>query len=422
MKVLVVGSGGREHAICWKLAQSPSVEKIFCAPGNGGIASVAECVPIKAEDVGGLMSFALKEKIGLTVVGPEVSLASGIAGKFRGRGLDIFGPDKQAAQLESSKVYAKRFMFKYGIPTASFEVFEDPDKADAYLRGLGRRCVIKADGLAAGKGVIIPAGLGEALAAVDDIMRRRIFGAAGQKVVIEECLDGREVSILAFTDTQKIVPLASSQDHKRVFDGDKGPNTGGMGAYSPAVFLSFEQEEEINRTVLLPAMEGLRKEGLDYRGVLYAGIMFTAEGPKVLEFNVRFGDPETQAILPRMKSDLAEALLAVSRRKLLEVPDIEWDERACVCVVLVSGGYPGEYSKGMEIKGLQRLVGRGDVTVFHSGTRLAGGRCLSDGGRVLGVSALGRDIKEAAASAYSAAGEIDFEGMHYRRDIAAKFA
>ncbi len=422
MKVLVVGSGGREHAICWKLAQSPSVEKIFCAPGNGGIASVAECVPVKADDVDGLLSFALKEKIALTVVGPEVSLAAGIAGTFRGRGLDIFGPDEQAARLESSKVYAKRFMSRHGIPTASFQVFDDPDKASGYLRECGGPRVIKADGLAAGKGVIIPAGLGSALAAVDDIMRRRIFGPAGEKIIIEECLEGREVSILAFTDTQKIVSLASSQDHKRVFDNDKGPNTGGMGAYSPAVFLSCAQQEEINRTVLLPAMEGLRKEGLDYRGVLYAGIMLTAEGPKVLEFNVRFGDPETQAILPRMKSDLAEALLAVSRRKLPEAPELEWDERACVCVVLVSGGYPGEYSKGMEIKGLQRLAGRGDVAVFHSGTRLAGGRCLSDGGRVLGVSALGRDIKEAAASAYSAAGEIDFEGMHYRRDIAAKSA
>jgi len=422
MKILLVGSGGREHTIAWKLAQSPSVEKIFCAPGNGGIASLAECADIKADDVKRLLAFALKEKIDLTVVGPEISLAAGIADAFRGRGLDIFGPDSKAAQLESSKVYSKQFMSKYGIPTASFEVFEDPDQAQDYLRGLNKPCVIKADGLAAGKGVIIPSGLDEALSAVDDIMRRRIFGEAGKRIVIEECLSGKEVSFLAFTDTKHILSLASSQDHKRVFDGDKGPNTGGMGAYSPASFLSSSQQEEIERLVLRPAVEGLRKEKLDYRGVLYAGIMLTVGGPRVLEFNVRFGDPETQAILPRLKSDLAEVLLAVSRGKLSGIRALDWDERACVCVVLVSGGYPGDYSKGMEIKGLNRLSGRKDVTVFHSGTKCSGetGRCFSDGGRVLGVTALGRDIKEAAAAAYAAAGEIDFSGMHYRRDIAAK--
>ncbi|MFA4889485.1 MAG: phosphoribosylamine--glycine ligase [Candidatus Omnitrophota bacterium] len=425
MRILVIGSGGREHALCWKIAQSKLRDKIFCAPGNGGISQQAECIDIKAEDVQRLLEFARKEKIDLTVVGPEIALEAGIVDEFTKAGLRIFGPSKKAARLEASKVFAKELMAKYKVPTADFRVFDSAEEALRYIEKIGVPCVVKADGLAAGKGVVVAKTIEEAKQAVVSMMQDKIFGAAGSRVIVEECLEGQEASILVFTDSREVIALASAQDHKRVFDNDQGANTGGMGVYSPAPVVTGRLLKEILQTIVYRTIDGLAKEGIVYRGVLYAGVMLTREGPKTLEFNARFGDPETQAILPRLKSDLLEVMLATSEGRLSRVRALEWDERPCVCVVCASGGYPGDYEKGKEISGLEEVAKMNDVMVFHAGTVLQGTgyrvqgteKYITSGGRVLGVTGLGDSIKEAIDTTYQAVEKINFEGMHYRRDI-----
>jgi phosphoribosylamine--glycine ligase len=429
MRILVIGSGGREHALVWKIAQSKLADKIFCAPGNGGISDLAECIDIKAEDMQSLLEFARKEKIDLTVVGPEAPLVLGIVDEFANHQQKIFGPTKKAAQLEASKVFAKQLMAKYNVPSADFRIFDNAIEAKDYIEQIGAPCVVKADGLAQGKGVIVAKTVDEAEESINSIMERRIFGDAGNKVIIEDCLEGEEASILAFTDSKEVIPLASSQDHKRIFDEDKGPNTGGMGAYSPAPVVTPEIFKEILEKIIYRTIDGLSREGIDYRGVLYAGIMITNQGPKVLEFNVRFGDPETQAILPRLKSDLLEVILATSDAKLNKIKKaggLTWDSRACVCVVCSQGGYPGNYEKGKEIFGLEEVKAMKDVIVFHSGTqelrnpRTQEPKIVTSGGRVLGVTGLGNTIKEAIQNTYKAVEKIHFEEMHYRRDIGVK--
>jgi len=418
MRILVVGSGGREHALVWKIAQSKLVDKVFCAPGNGGITELAECIDIKADDVFGLLEFARKEKIDLTVVGPEATLSLGIVDEFDKAGLKIFGPNKLAANLEASKVFSKELMVKYKVPTAEFKVFDNPDEAKKYIEANGAPCVVKADGLAAGKGVVVAQTIDAAKNAVTMMMQDKVFGDAGKKIIVEECLTGQEASILVITDSKEVVALASAQDHKRVFDNDQGPNTGGMGAYSPAAIVTPDILKEIMQKIIYRTIDGLAKEGIDYRGVLYAGVMLTKDGPKTLEFNVRFGDPETEAILPRLKSDLLEVMLATSQAKLSKIRILEWDNRACVCVVCASAGYPGNYAKDKEISGLDEVKKLEDVVVFHAGTKRIGDKILTSGGRVLGVTGLGATIKDALNKTYAAVGKINFEGMHFRRDIA----
>ncbi len=420
MKILVIGSGGREHALVWKIAQSALADKIFCAPGNAGIAQQAECLDIKADDIPRLLDFARREKIDLTVVGPEGPLSAGIVDEFSNQRLRIFGPAKDAARLEASKVFAKQLMNKYGIPTAECMVFSAAEEAKKYIAQIGAPCVVKADGLAQGKGVVVAKTVDEAIAAVTMMMQDKVFGSAADKVIVEECLTGQEASILVLTDSRKVIALASAQDHKRVFDNDQGPNTGGMGAYSPAPVVTNELLKEVMDTVISRTIGGLVKEGIDYRGVLYAGIMITERGPKVLEFNVRFGDPETQAIIPRLKSDLAEVMLAVSEGKLSRIKNLEWENRACVSVVCASGGYPGDYQKGKEITGLDEAAAIAGVVVFHAGTAKKDNKIVTSGGRVLGVTGLGNTIKEAIDRTYQAADKIHFEGIHFRRDIGKK--
>jgi len=426
MRIFVIGSGGREHALVWKIAQSKLADKIFCAPGNGGISETAECIDIKAEDIPALLDFAKKEKIDLTVVGPEAPLSQGIVDEFMHYKLRIFGPNRKAAQLEASKVFAKELMLKYKVPTAECRIFDDAEEAKKYIEKIGVPCVVKADGLAQGKGVIVAKNIDEARQAVTSIIQERIFGEAGNKVIVEDCLEGQEASIIVLTDTKEVIALASSQDHKRVFDEDKGSNTGGMGAYSPAPIVTQELFREILDRVVYRTIDGLVREGINYKGVLYAGIMLTKQGPKVLEFNVRFGDPETQAVLPRLKSDLVEMMLAASEQKLNLVRTLDWDNRACVCVVCASSGYPGNYEKGKEIFGLDEAAKMKDAVVFHAGTKRVASRksqvasFITNGGRVLGVTGLGNTIKEAIDKTYQAVGKIHFEGMHYRRDIGRK--
>ncbi|MBU0502837.1 MAG: phosphoribosylamine--glycine ligase [Candidatus Omnitrophota bacterium] len=427
MRILVIGSGGREHAIVWKIAQSKLAKKIFCAPGNGGIADIAECIPIKTDDISGLLEFAREEKIDLTVVGPEAVLANGIVDEFQKAGLKIFGPNKRAANLERSKVFSKELMAKYKVPTADFKVFDDPEDAKRYIEKKGSPCVVKADGLAQGKGVVVAKTVDEAKDALRMIMEDKVFGSAGDKVIIEECLEGEEASILVITDSKEVVALASAQDHKRVFNNDLGPNTGGMGAYSPAAIVTPGLFKEILEKIIYRTIDGLAKEGIEYKGVLYAGIMLTKDGPKTLEFNVRFGDPETQAILPRMKSDLLEVMLAVVEGKLSKISQFKWDERSCVCVVCASEGYPGAYQKDKKIFGLDQAAQIKDIVVFHSGTirpavhgQQSTAKYMTNGGRVLGVTGLGNTVKEAIDNTYQAVGKISFEGMHYRRDIGQK--
>lgn len=418
MKVLVIGSGGREHALVWKISQSPKVDKIYCAPGNAGIGQLAECVAIKADDLDGLLDFALQNQIDLTVVGPEVPLTMGIADKFQEKGLKIFGPGGKAAEVEGSKTFAKDLMAKYGIPTAKYGAFTDAVEAKAFLNEVGLPCVVKADGLAAGKGVLICETKAEAEAAVDDILVDNKFGSAGSRVVVEEFLTGQEVSMLAFTDGKTVVPMVSSQDHKRIWDGDKGLNTGGMGAYSPAPVYTDDVHAIVVPQVLEATVAAMNTEGRPFAGILYAGLMLTADGPKVLEFNARFGDPETQAVLPRLKSDLVDIFLAIIDGRLDEM-QIEWYDEAAVCVVIASGGYPESSDKGRVITGLDEAAATGAI-VFHAGTKESDGTIVTNGGRVLGISALGKDIAEAIANAYKGVEKIKFENMQYRTDIGKK--
>jgi phosphoribosylamine--glycine ligase len=419
MKILVIGSGGREHAIVWKLSQSKKVKKIFCAPGNGGIKEIAELVDIKADDIPGLLDFAKNNKIDLTVVGPESPLVKGIVDIFKENGLKAFGPYKDVAMLEGSKVFSKNVMKKFKLATAGFKVFDNPVDAKKYLNEIGIPVVIKADGLAAGKGVIIPKTIEEGERAIDSIMIEKVFGDSGNKIILEDCLEGEEASILIFTDGRTVVPMESAQDHKRIFDNDKGPNTGGMGAYSPAPVVSKTVMDNAIKNVFRPLIDGLRKEGKIYKGVLYAGLMMTKDGPMVLEFNVRFGDPETQAILPRLKSDLADIMLACVEGTLDKI-DVKWNKAPCISVVCASKGYPDEYEKNKEIMGLKEAGNIKDVMVFHAGTKGKNGKIFTDGGRVLGVTSLGKDIKSAKVNAYKAIENIKFEGMQYRKDIGDK--
>ncbi len=419
MKVLVIGSGGREHALVWKISQSPEVSKVYCAPGNAGISEQAELVSIKTTDLSGILEFAIKEKIDLTVVGPEDPLTRGIVDLFESKGLRIFGPTKRASEIEGSKAFAKEMMKRYGIPTASYEIFEDSEKAVSYIQEKGPPIVVKADGLAAGKGVIICRTMEEAIGAIDRIMVKRIFGEAGRRVVIEEFLEGEEASYIALTDGKTILPLASSQDHKPVFDEDQGPNTGGMGAYSPAPMINEEVDKRIVEKILRPLIYGMEKEGRPYRGVIYAGLMIKESQPKVLEFNARFGDPETQPILMRMRGDIIPLLEACIDGNLSRFR-IDWDPRAAVCVVMASKGYPGDYEKGKRIEGLEEVSQMKDIFVFHAGTARMDGEIVTNGGRVLGVTGLGRSIPEAIERTYQAVKKIYWEGVHYRNDIGKK--
>lgn len=419
MKILVVGSGGREDALTWKIAQSPLVGTLYCAPGNPGMARHAQCVPISSGDIEALARFARDNAIDLTVVGPEDPLAAGIVDRFRADGLTVFGPVAAAARLEASKAFAKSVMTRHGIPTAAFAEFTDAAEAEAYIRRIGPPLVVKADGLAAGKGVTVAHDVETAVAAVRAAMTDRVFGDAGASVLIEECLVGEEASILAFTDGKTVVRMASSQDHKPVFDGDTGPNTGGMGAYSPAPVVTDALFRDIEKDILRACVEGMAADGVPYSGVLYAGLMITDKAPKVIEFNCRFGDPETQVVLPRMKSDIVPVLLACCEGSLDRVA-LEWHDGACVTVVMASGGYPGAYPKGVPIEGIQEAETQTGVTVFHAGTRTEGETLLTNGGRVLNVTALGADIPAAIRQAYAGVERIRFEGAHYRRDIGAK--
>jgi len=416
VRILIIGSGGREHAIAWKLSKSDKVERIYCAPGNAGIAEVAECVPISEDQFEQLKKFALEQQIDLVVVGPEAPLFAGLVDVLEEAGLKAFGPRKNAAIIEGSKVFTKQLMKKYNIPTAAYESLDNYEEALAYLRKQQAPIVIKADGLAAGKGVTVAATLEEAEQALREIMIDKVFGDAGAQVVIEEFLSGQEMSILAFVDGETVRPMVPSQDHKPVFDGDKGPNTGGMGTYSPVPHIPQSVVDEAIETILIPAARAMVQEGRPFRGVLYAGLMITEQGPKTVEFNCRFGDPETQVVLPRLRTDLADIFLATVEGKLHEI-EIEWSSDAAVCVVLASGGYPGPYEKGKPITGLDQVE---QSVVFHAGTKLAGDKIVTNGGRLLGVTALGKDIAEARAKAYADIGKIQYEGKHYRTDIALK--
>ncbi len=420
MKVLVIGGGGREHALAWKIAQSPLVDKVYCAPGNAGTASLTRTtnVAVNADDLPGLENLVRVEKIDLTVVGPEAPLELGIVDRFTALDFPIFGPTQRAARLETSKAFCKQICRKHGIPSGEFAVFHDPDSARRYIREHPGRIVVKASGLAAGKGVLLCETSEQALSAIDDIMERRVFGEAGREVNVEEFLEGEEASILFFTDGKSIYTLAAAQDHKAAFDGDKGPNTGGMGAYCPAPIIDDAMQQTIEREVLVPIVHAMNREGCPYQGVLYAGLMITPRGPLVLEFNARFGDPETQPLLMRLTSDIVPVMQAVIAGKL-DTVEIEWDERAAVCVVMASGGYPGKYEKGKPIYGLDSVADLDDAYVFHAGTALArDGTVLSAGGRVLGVTALGETIAAAQKRAYEVVAQITFENAYYRTDIA----
>ncbi len=419
MNILVIGDGGREHALVWKIFQSDRVENIYVAPGNDGMCELAECVDIAYDDIKGLADWAENNAIDLTVVGPEKPLVDGIVDEFDNRGLKIFGPSKSAARIEGSKVFAKSVLKKYNIPTAEFDVFVDPEEALYFLDRASYPLVIKAEGLAAGKGVVIVTNKKEAFAAVDKIMDDRIFGDAGERIVIEDFLEGQEVSIIALTDGKNIIPLTPAQDHKAVFDGDEGPNTGGMGAFSPVPFIGGALEDEICNKIMKPSIKAFQKEGIKYKGIIYTGLIITDMGPKVLDFNTRFGDPETQVILPRLKNDLIEVMEKVLSGKLNEI-ELEWDQRTAICVILASGGYPIAFKTGMEIKGLENLKKYDDVLVFHAGTRLENGIYYSNGGRVLGITTLGDGLFDAVNQIYGYIEEIEFEDMHYRTDIGFK--
>ena len=416
MQVLVIGSGGREHALAWKVAQSQKVAKVWAAPGNAGISEVAECVEISASDIRLLADLAERKRIDLTIVGPEVPLTLGIVDEFERRGLCIFGPNKDAAILEGSKVFAKSLMKKYQIPTGFYQTFSRSDDANRYIHEIGAPIVVKAEGLAAGKGAIVCLKVSEALDAIKMIMEERVFGDAGERVVIEEYLEGEEASFLAFTDGETVLPMASSQDHKRIFDDDQGSNTGGMGAYSPAPVVTEPIHHQVMERIMIPTVKGMAAEGRPYKGVLYAGLMIKAGEVKVLEFNTRFGDPEAQPLLLRMQSDLVPVVRAAADG-LLQGQTIEWKPDASVCVVMASGGYPGPYEKAFPISGLREAAASPGVIVFHAGTSRRNNQVVTAGGRVLGVTALGRDVREAIDRAYVAVKKIHWEGAHYRTDI-----
>jgi phosphoribosylamine--glycine ligase len=419
MKILVIGSGGREHALVWKLKQSKRVTKLYCAPGNAGTGLLAANVPLAISDQAGLLDFVLEKKIDLTVVGPDDALAAGIVDLFQGKGLRIFGPTKAAARFESSKIFAKEFMERHGIPAAASGHFSKSDEAHRFCQKMKYPLVIKADGLALGKGVIIAQNADEAAKTIYRIMERGQFGDAGRSIVIEEFLQGQECSIHALVDGNNYLLFPGAQDHKQVFDGDRGPNTGGMGTFSPAKILKPEIEYGVHRDVLQRFITGLKKEGIRFQGLLFPGLMLTKDGPRVLEFNCRFGDPETQVLLPRLKTDLVD-LIEATIEGTLDRQTISWDERAAVCVVMASGGYPADYEKGRVIDGLGEFDGCDDVIIFHAGTKNDDGRVVTAGGRVLGVTALGPDLRAAQRRAYEAVERIHFEGRHYRTDIAQK--
>jgi len=419
MKVLVIGSGGREHALVWKIAQSPLVTKVYCAPGNPGIAELAENLPLKVDDLPGLLDFAKKEQVDLTVVGPELPLSLGIVDLFEDNGLTVFGARKNAAIIEASKAFSKDLMKKYHVPTAAYEVFTEIEPAIAFLDTLGLPVVVKADGLAAGKGVIIAQTRDEAIETITDMLSGNAFGNAGSRVVVEEFLRGEEASFLAFTDGSNIIPLASAQDHKAIFDGDKGPNTGGMGAYSPAPVVTPAIHEKVMQEVMRRTVDGMAAEGRPYRGVLYAGLMIDGGEIKTLEFNARFGDPECQPLLMRMKSDIVPVLLATAQGDISSIT-LEWHDKAAVCVVMAAGGYPGDYRKGDEITGLDKAAAIDDLFVFHAGTARKEGSFVTNGGRVLGVTALGTTVRDAIARAYDGVAAITWPGVQYRTDIGNK--
>lgn len=417
MKILVVGSGGREHAIVRKLKESPTVEKIFCAPGNGGIACDAECCAVSAMDKNGMLALVREKQIDFVFVAPDDPLAAGMVDFLEGEGVPCFGPNAKAAEIESSKVFSKGLMKKYGIPTAEYEVFSRSDKAMEYIKQRGKYpVVVKADGLALGKGVIIAQNESEAADALRSIMEDKTFGDSGNEVVVEEFLTGPEVSVLAFTDGTAMKPMVSSMDHKRAFDGDNGPNTGGMGTISPNPFYTDEIAAECMEKIFMPTMHAMNAEGRKFKGCLYFGLMLTPDGPKVIEYNSRFGDPETQVVLPRLESDFAEIVTAVAEERLSEL-DIKWSEQPCACVVMASGGYPASYPKGIEIFGLDEHGQIDGATVYHAGTKLENGKLLTNGGRVLGVTAKGDTLADALNNAYAAVEKITFDGAMYRKDI-----
>jgi phosphoribosylamine--glycine ligase len=415
MRILVVGKGGREHALVWKLAQSKGVEKIYCAPGNAGMTKLAEIVPIPLTDLNRLSDFALEKKIDLTVVGPELPLTLGIVDVFEAKGLRIFGPTKQASEIEGSKAFAKDFMQRYHIPTASFRIFSDHTQAIEFAASAGYPLVIKADGLAAGKGTVIVNSPDEARKTIENIMVDKIFGQAGERLLIEEFLTGEEITVMALTDGERVIPLLSSQDHKRIFDGDKGPNTGGMGAYAPTNVISDKMMKRIADEILEPTVSGLAEMGRLYKGVLYTGIIVTDRGPKVLEYNCRFGDPETQAVLPLLITDLVEIFSDIADG-FLNINEIKWKDQSCACVVIASRGYPESEDKGRIIDGLE-FCDSSECVIFHAGTALKDGRFVTDAGRILGVTAADHTLKGAIARVYEAIDNIKFEGMQYRRDI-----
>ena len=419
MKVLVVGGGGREHAIIWKLSQSPKIDELFCAPGNGGISKLATCVAIKATDIEGIVNFSKENKIDLVMVAPDDPLVAGMVDALEAAGIRAFGPVKAAAIIEGSKAFSKDLMKKYNIPTAGYEVFDSSEKALKYLDTCSAPIVVKADGLALGKGVIIAKTLDEAKAAVDSIMNDRVFGTAGNKVVIEQFIEGPEVSILAFTDGKTVVPMVSSQDHKRVFDHDQGPNTGGMGTFSPSLIYDNKLAEQCMKEIYLPTIDAMNKEDRKFKGILYFGLMITKDGPKVIEYNARFGDPETQVVLPRLKTDLLDIFNAIIDEKLAET-EIEWSDNAAVCVIAASGGYPGKYATGLEISGLEACEEDENTIIFHAGTSVKDGKFYTAGGRVLGVTSVEENMEKAISKAYAGIEKISFEGIHYRKDIGRK--
>lgn len=418
MKILVVGSGGREHAIVWKLAQSNKISKIYCAPGNGGISQIAMCVPIKVMDIQKMVEFAYDNKIDLVVVGPDDPLASGMVDAMEAKGIRTFGPRKNAAIIEASKVFSKDLMKKYNVPTAQYETFDNLDKALSYLRKCSFPIVVKADGLALGKGVVIAQNYEEAMDAVIKIMEEKQFGDSGNSIVIEEFMEGPEVSILAFTDGKTIVPMASSKDHKRAYDNDEGPNTGGMGTISPNPHYTPEMAQRCMEEIFIPTINAMNAEGRKFKGILFFGLMLTPNGPKTLEYNARFGDPETQVVLPRLNTDLIEIMNAVIDERLSDIK-IEWNQKEAVCVIAASGGYPGSYATGIEISGIKNFI-ENDVYIFHAGTKYENGSFYTTGGRVFGVTAIGEDLEKAAQKAYKAITRVNFKDMHYRKDIGIK--